>query len=127
MHLFGRFMCISVTSPNTHKGSQLLERAIIWHILLHNIYLYVPSFCLLTIFQLPKNIQEVYIDILGEATTGAVNTHLKRELMHAIWNLILDGKFMEAYEHGLVILCSDGITRRVFPRFFSYSADYPEK
>ncbi|KIK32452.1 hypothetical protein CY34DRAFT_45100, partial [Suillus luteus UH-Slu-Lm8-n1] len=56
-----------------------------------------------------------------------VHTHLKRELMHAIWNLILDGKFMEAYEHGLVILCADGITRQVFPRFFSYSADYPEK
>ncbi|KAG2112883.1 hypothetical protein DEU56DRAFT_749192, partial [Suillus clintonianus] len=76
---------------------------------------------------LPKNLQDIYVDIFGEATTADVHTHLKRELMHAIWGLILDGKFMEAYEHGIVIWCSDGITQRVFPRFFSYSADYPEK
>jgi hypothetical protein len=67
------------------------------------------------------------MDIFGEPTTASVHTHLKRELMHAIWSLILDGKFMEAYEHGLVIQCSDGITQRVFLHFFSYSADYPEK
>jgi hypothetical protein len=47
--------------------------------------------------------------------------------MHAIWTLLLDNKFMDAYEHGIVIKCSDGITRRVFPWFFTYSADYPEK
>lgn len=34
---------------------------------------------------------------------------------------------MHAYEHGFVLLCGDGITRRLFPRFFCYSADYPEK
>jgi hypothetical protein len=54
-------------------------------------------------------------------------THLKRELIHAIWALILDDKFLEAYEHGIVIECLDGISRRFYPRFFTYSADYPEK
>jgi hypothetical protein len=39
----------------------------------------------------------------------------------------MDPAFMHAYEHGIVILCVDGILRRVFPRFFTYSADYPEK
>lgn len=34
---------------------------------------------------------------------------------------------MEAYIHGIVLLCADGIARRVFPRIFTYSADYPEK
>jgi Plavaka transposase len=34
---------------------------------------------------------------------------------------------MHAYEHGIVIDCADGIRRRIFPRFFTYSADYPEK
>jgi hypothetical protein len=53
--------------------------------------------------------------------------HLKRELMHAIWELLLDPEFMHAYEHGIVIECADGILRRLFPRFFTYSADYPEK
>ena len=47
--------------------------------------------------------------------------------MHAIWELILDDKFMEAYEHGIMIECPDGVSRRFYPRFFTYSADYPEK
>jgi Plavaka transposase len=54
-------------------------------------------------------------------------THLKRELMHALWELFLDEKFMHAYEHGIHILCGDGIWQRIFPRLLTYSADYPEK
>ncbi|THU81836.1 hypothetical protein K435DRAFT_823362 [Dendrothele bispora CBS 962.96] len=41
--------------------------------------------------------------------------------------LILDPEFMHAYEHGILVKCGDGIVRRLFPRFFTYSADYPEK
>lgn len=63
----------------------------------------------------------------GLAATSATITHLKRELMHAIWLILLDDEFMEAYEHGIIVKCADGIIRRVFPRFFTYSADYPEK
>jgi hypothetical protein len=47
--------------------------------------------------------------------------------MHAIWALLLNPEFMHAYEHGIVIKCADGVMRRVYPRFFTYSADYPEK
>lgn len=47
--------------------------------------------------------------------------------MHAVWLAILDGEFMEAYIHGILIVCGDGVTRRIFPRFFTYAADYPEK
>ncbi len=54
-------------------------------------------------------------------------THLKCELIHAIYELLLDEEFMHAYEHGIVVKCADGITRRIFPRFFTYAADYPEK
>jgi hypothetical protein len=54
-------------------------------------------------------------------------THLRRELMQAIWLLLLDDEFMEAYIHGIILEFSDGITRRLYPRFFTYSADYPEK
>jgi len=67
------------------------------------------------------------VDIFGEPASSSTFTHLKHELVHAILELILDGKFMEAYEHGIIIHCSDGITQRVFPQFFLYSADYPEK
>ncbi len=41
--------------------------------------------------------------------------------------LLLDPEFMHAYVHGIVIECADGILHRVYPHFFTYSADYPEK
>ena len=34
---------------------------------------------------------------------------------------------MHAYKHGIVFLCPDGVERRFYPRFFTYTADYPEK
>lgn len=40
---------------------------------------------------------------------------------------MLDTEFINAYEHGLVISCYDGVSRRFYPRVFTYSADYPEK
>lgn len=54
-------------------------------------------------------------------------THLKRELFQAIWYMLLsDPEFLDAYKNGILIVCADGVARLVFPRFFSYSADYPE-
>ena len=47
--------------------------------------------------------------------------------MHACWNILLDDDFLHAYIHGVVVKCADGITRRLYPRIFTYSADYPEK
>ena len=40
---------------------------------------------------------------------------------------MLDEAFMEIYKHGVKLKCADGIVRRIFPRFFTYSADYPGK
>ncbi|KAF9459581.1 hypothetical protein BDZ94DRAFT_1224430, partial [Collybia nuda] len=54
-------------------------------------------------------------------------THCNRELLHAQLQIILDDKFLSAYQHGVVIACVDGLERRFFPRLFTYSADYPEK
>lgn len=56
-----------------------------------------------------------------------VQTFCKRELMQRIWVILLDDEFMEAYEHGILVTCGDGVVRRIFPRITSYSADYPEK
>jgi hypothetical protein len=53
--------------------------------------------------------------------------HCRRELMHAVWTRILDDDFACAMEYGIVVMCSDGVERRVYPRIFTYSADYPEK
>ena len=54
-------------------------------------------------------------------------THCHRELFHAQWAELLDSEFVNAYEHGLVLTCADGIERRLYPHIFTYSADYPEK
>ena len=40
---------------------------------------------------------------------------------------LLDDKFIEAYRNGIVIRCHNGVLRRIYPRIFTYSADYPEK
>ena len=47
--------------------------------------------------------------------------------MHAVWAKILDDDFIHAYIYGIVIMCIDGIEQRIYLRFFTYSADYPEK
>jgi archaeosine-15-forming tRNA-guanine transglycosylase len=54
-------------------------------------------------------------------------THCRRELMHAVWRHLLNDAFMYAMKYGIVIKCRDGVERRVYPRIFTYSADYPEK
>ena len=51
-------------------------------------------------------------------------THCRRELMHAVWKHLLDDAFLHAYKYGMVIRCADGVERRVYPRIFTYSADY---
>ena len=71
--------------------------------------------------------QDFYKSVFGMAATAAVLTHCKRDLMHAIWLLLLDPDFMDAYMNGIVLQFADGIFRRVFLRLFTYSADYPEK
>lgn len=53
--------------------------------------------------------------------------HCRRELMHAVWRFLLDDEFIHAYTYGIVIQCHDGIQRRIYPRIFTYAADYPEK
>ncbi|KAG2022247.1 hypothetical protein CC2G_000019 [Coprinopsis cinerea AmutBmut pab1-1] len=56
-----------------------------------------------------------------------VLSHCRRELMHAAWRILLDDDFLHAYKYGMVVKCADGVERRIYPRIFTYSADYPEK
>ncbi|KAG9077577.1 hypothetical protein FRC06_008826, partial [Ceratobasidium sp. 370] len=82
---------------------------------------YIPS--------LPYDIQDQIrtLEGGGRPIPKALLTHLRRELFHAMWKQLLDAEFLRAWRQGVVIHCADGVTRRVFPRIFSYSADYPEK
>ncbi|THV05634.1 hypothetical protein K435DRAFT_816329 [Dendrothele bispora CBS 962.96] len=77
--------------------------------------------------KLPDHFQDQYLKEFGKPPIGPILTHIKRELMHKVWALILDPEFMHAYEYGILVKCGDSIVRRLFPRFFTYSADYPEK
>ena len=46
----------------------------------------------------------------GKPATAEVVTHLKRDLIHAIYLLMLDDDFVDAYENGILLQCSDGVT-----------------
>ncbi|KAG6904012.1 hypothetical protein DXG01_013224, partial [Tephrocybe rancida] len=63
----------------------------------------------------------------GKGPNKAFMAHCNREMYHAQWKIILDDEFLDAYEHGIVIKCLDGLCRRFYPRILTYSADYPEK
>ncbi|KAJ7174906.1 hypothetical protein C8R46DRAFT_1161271 [Mycena filopes] len=77
--------------------------------------------------KLPDNFFDWFKDLTGHSPSAEVLTHCRRELMHAIWRLMLDGEFIEACKHGIVVECPDGVSRRFYFRVFTYSADYPEK
>lgn len=77
--------------------------------------------------KLPSNLFRFYESLYGEPPSASVIRLLKHDLVQKIWLLLLDKDFMRAYEHGMIVLCGDGVTRRIFPRIFTYSADYPEK
>jgi hypothetical protein len=76
---------------------------------------------------LTDNLQDEYRSLFSKSATRDVITHCKRELIHAIWRMLLNDSFIEAYANGFLIECADGIQRRFFPRILFYSADYPEK
>ncbi|EJF60787.1 hypothetical protein DICSQDRAFT_147740 [Dichomitus squalens LYAD-421 SS1] len=80
---------------------------------------YVPS--------IPANLLRYYEETFGVPASAAVIRLLKYDLMQKVWLLLLDAEFMYAFTHGVIVVCGDGITRRVFPRIFLYCADYPEK
>ncbi|THH16116.1 hypothetical protein EUX98_g9355 [Antrodiella citrinella] len=80
---------------------------------------YLPS--------LPDDVQDFIRAKFGKPGTATYLTHCRRELFQGAWAIMLDDQFVEAYKHGMVVDCADGIRRRIYPRIFIYSADYPEK
>lgn len=80
-----------------------------------------------TYSQLPDTLKDFYMQEFGQKPMADVLKFCKRELFQQIWLLLLDDEFMQAYEHGMKLLCRDGITCRLFPCIFTYSADYLEK
>lgn len=55
-------------------------------------------------------------------------THFQQEIFQAAWLILIqDPEFLKAYVNGIIVNCIDGVRRQLFPRFFVYAADYPEK
>jgi hypothetical protein len=105
-----------------------------------NLYYHVAYFQSVTISYCSRNhiltslqLPEAFKDFAKEQTSGGLKpspaffAHCARELAHAQWAALIDDELVNACEHGMVVTCNDGIVRRVYPRFFTYSADYPEK
>ncbi|TRM67223.1 hypothetical protein BD626DRAFT_627628 [Schizophyllum amplum] len=80
---------------------------------------YIPS--------IPDDFDDWYLHHYNKKAPDYIKTHMKRELMQAVWRLLLDDGVVESYEHGSIMHCADEIVRRAFLRFFSYSTDYVEK
>jgi hypothetical protein len=82
---------------------------------------YIPTF--------PDSLQDRLKDFHHKWDTQQkdILAHCHRELMHAVWKLLLDEDFLHAYNYGMVLQCQDGIEQHIYPRIFTYSADYPEK
>ncbi|KAI6100080.1 hypothetical protein EDD16DRAFT_1697278 [Pisolithus croceorrhizus] len=69
---------------------------------------------------LPKSLDKFLNGLTNRKNHADLLAHCKRELFHAIWGIMHT-------EAGIVITCHDGVLRHVYPRIFTYSADYPEK
>ncbi|KAI1798488.1 hypothetical protein LXA43DRAFT_1108138 [Ganoderma leucocontextum] len=75
----------------------------------------------------PDALKDAYTAKYGCAPSDDILKFCKRDLFQQIWLLLFDEEFMHAYEHSILLTCGDGVLRRVFPRVFTYSADYSEK
>ena len=81
----------------------------------------------LTALQLGDEFKDFASPRIGGNPTDAFKAFVRREVYHGQWDIVLDPEFVQAYEHGIVIKCCDGVSRRFYLRIFAYSADYPEK
>ncbi|KAG6825451.1 hypothetical protein H0H92_003666 [Tricholoma furcatifolium] len=58
---------------------------------------------------LPDLAQEVYQRNFGINASSSLLAHLKRELIHGAWKIILTDEFKEVYRNGIILVCGDGI------------------
>ncbi|KAI0690296.1 hypothetical protein C8T65DRAFT_745889 [Cerioporus squamosus] len=66
--------------------------------------------------KLPDYIQDFYKQHYGGAANAETLCWLWCELMQKVWeHLLNDEEFKEAYRHGILVECTDGILHRLFP------------
>jgi hypothetical protein len=111
---YGPFICTLAISQNGHEEKEPSSKA-------GQHVAYIPP--------LPDSLQDMLASWHPKWETQKKHllTHCHCELMHAIWRILLDNDFLHAYTYGIVIKCHDGVKQHVYPRIFTYSADYLEK
>jgi hypothetical protein len=77
--------------------------------------------------QMPETFAAWYRNHTENVPPTDLFTHMKQELMHALWKLMLDDEFMRAYSEGVPVEFANGKTRPIVLRIFTYLADYPKK
>ena len=82
----------------------------------------------LTLVSLPDDFGDFVLEQVGNySPSAAFYTYCHREFFHTQWLELLDDEFVEVYQHGIALVCADGIARHLFLHILTYSADYPEK
>jgi hypothetical protein len=71
----------------------------------------------LTNFQLPDIFFDWFKDLTGQSPSAKVLTHCRRELMHAIWRLLLDGELLRRASMGS-LSCVPTVSREDFTSGF---------
>lgn len=82
----------------------------------------------LILYQLRSSVADILLRLTGASKVPvALLSHCRRLVMQQVWRILLDDQFVHAWVHGVELICGDGVARRIYPRIFTYSADYPEK
>ena len=119
------------TYPSTYTHHPLLVHATQSHSSLPYVVCFLSprgiQLMYIWINQLPGSLKDVLAAITQKKNNADLLAHCKRELFHAVWNILLDEEFLDAYKNGIIVKCSDSKYRCMFPCIFTYSADYPEK
>ncbi|KAG2337979.1 hypothetical protein BDR05DRAFT_1004601 [Suillus weaverae] len=60
---------------------------------------------------LPDSIKDILGGLFRISKSGmaSLHAHCCRELFHACWEILLDADFIEAYRHGIIMKCADGM------------------
>ncbi|KAF5343015.1 hypothetical protein D9757_014587 [Collybiopsis confluens] len=77
--------------------------------------------------KLPDDFKAWYLSQYGCTPADKILTFMRREIPHAIYAKLFDEEFMKAYRDGIILTCGNNLTYCMFPRLFTWSADYPEK
>lgn len=128
MPRYGQYIYIQVTNQNMRGASHQQLQHTILHI--SQRYGRLSLFVVLRLIwldQLSDQIQDFCEEQFGKPATSHILSHIRRELLHEVWKILLDAEFTRAYTDGFNVEFADGKVRRVFPRILTYSADYPEK